>query len=146
MIEFILNTVHQGWEDVANPDDLDVTLKLDRTKHDFYPSLRELVLLYDAVVNEREAEFVIGTADFVEITNEDVGAITINLPPICVTVDRESFVASLEDLLGSVFICKDNMGNQDERQKGINLVQSWITSQGGQTDVRNLYQSIVDGE
>ena len=144
MIRFVCDTVYSGWEDIANPDDIDVVVELERTTHEVYPSLRELVRLYDAAVNGRDTEFVIGTADYVELNHGSGDTVEINLAPVEIIVDRDALVVALKDLLQSVFEEKTSKSSPDEREQGLNRVQSWIDEHDATTDVRTLYNDLTE--
>jgi len=145
MIEFDCEQVYAGWSDVANPDDIDVTLRLDRTCHEFYPALRELVLLYDVVRTGREFESAIGTGDFVAVTNKDKSSefVQLELAPVTIILERNRLVAALEELLSDVFERKDRQSTAMERQNAFEYLEQWIRDNDGETDIESVYERLV---
>jgi len=143
-----VHDVSYSWEDTATPDDGTVELQLDRTCHEFYPALRELVHIYDAVRHEQEAEFGIGTADLVSLCAPDGNPelVRVDFPPVRFTVERAELLESLRSLLAEVFEAKSQMSNSKERERGLANIQSYIDTHNGETDVRSLYQTIINSE
>lgn len=146
MMAFECDQVYSGWPSVSNPDDLVVTIRLDRTTHEFYPSVRELLLMYDAVAHRRDVSRVVGTADQVSISHESNDMVQIELPPLAFSAERSKFVAELEAVLRTVFEEKDRMASQKDREEGLSVLQSWLDEQSGATDVRELYDSVTASE
>lgn len=136
-------SVHGGWEDVANPDDVVVTLTLDRTTHEFYPSARDLVRMYDAVVDGREESFTIGTADRISYESIDDELVRVDLAPVSFNVERGVWISELEDLLRTVFEAKDEQSTTAQRADGIEAIQLWLDDHSGETDVEALYRSLT---
>lgn len=150
MITFNCTEVGDGWKSVLIPDELDVTFQIDQTTHTFYAALSELIRVYDAIVREREGVFGIGTGGYVQICTEDVADDTmkIELAPIRFNAERGVLIERLEALLEEIFEGKDEMSTQEEQERGLEMIQSWLDNRGGNTDVHALYAELVgdDGE
>ena len=140
--------VDYGWEDNATPDGLTVELKLDRTSHEFYPALRELVRLYDAVDQRRPDEFVIGTADYVSVAfpagKDDL--VNLNLEPVQVFVSHRKLSESLQSLLREIFERKSEMSTDVQRKEGLTNMQTYLDKHEGETNVKQLYQQLTSSK
>jgi hypothetical protein len=141
MITIKCLNVSSGWPDVANPDDLTVQIELGRTTHEFYPSLRDMVLLYDALQEKREIERAIGTGDFISTSYSAEGEVRINLPPLEFVTAKDTLLSELESAIRQVFLEKDGRASHQERAEGISAIQSWIDQQGGSINVQEFYKS-----
>ena len=115
---FTCAEVYYGWDDVATPDDIDLLVRLDRTTHELYPALRELILLYDVVANNRSYEFVIGTADYVSVSPEKDDIISIELDPIHFKSEQQQMIDGLESVLETAFHKKDEKSRPDCKGRG----------------------------
>lgn len=49
----------------------------------------------------------------------------------------------LGELLVEVFKAKDAMSTQEDRERGLEVIQSWIDKHDGQTDVHALYADLM---
>lgn len=127
---------------MATPDDLVVKLSLDRTSHEFYPSVRELVLIYDAVKERRTIDQAVGTGDLITVTYPGNEMVRVDIPPITTHVRASEFISELESVLSNVFQKKDEMSDPSAREDGLEAIQMWLEDQGGALSVHSLYNDV----
>lgn len=99
--------------------------------------------MYDAVQEEREIDYAIGTGDFVSTTYPSSEEIRIELPPLEFVTARDALLTELESAIRAVFVEKDKRDSGQGRAEGLASIQTWIDEQGGSIDVRDCYEALT---
>ncbi|MFT4921749.1 MAG: hypothetical protein ACI8XM_000955 [Haloarculaceae archaeon] len=101
------------------------------------------LLIHDAVRQQREMSFVLGTADTVTVEPTDGELVRVRLPPLDFQVPGDELREELEELLATVFREKSARSDDKTRSQGLALATEWVSSHGGSLDAERVHQELV---
>lgn len=141
-IEFELENVYLGWEDVSLSDDLRIVLRTNQTTHKMTGALRELLRLYYYASQGLECDLPVGTGQMIHIDHID-GDLRLRKPPRHILTNTEELTTSLESLLANVFLEKDQISNSETRVEKLEYLSTWLADHDAEFDVKGLYQQLT---
>lgn len=142
MIEFELEEASAGWKFSGIPDNLVVIVRTSDTKHRMQTSLRDLLLLYDTVLKNKEESIVTGTGHTIKLV-EDGDFVMFNKYPLSIRTTYDQLQSALEPLLGEVFEVQDAKSTTDERKRSMQELNNTLQSKNSEIDIIELYKKLI---